>query len=299
MEKKKKLNFLLLFELIIFITQIYALIEYLFKNFDRYNFGDLMNSVKRIYHNKKLYNNDKYFSTLKEFKEVFNEYGEELIMRQGLFIYYFIFFEFLILLFLFIGFMQNILLIYPKFYIKTCIFIFIIITHLNYFGIINFFIGIIINYCINYNNIKYKYIFFILVIIIAIFGFIYHLFYENNKLNLTNEQLKEFSEIKNEIYKNLELVNKRIFYLRIYPIYIILSSFIHIIINIIIEKNKEIIKEINIPNIQGKSEDNKPPIKQYKKAILLKKNIFTLDLENDGFFTFKIISFINKILKIE
>ena len=287
MEKKKNLVFLLLIELIIFITQIYVLIEYLLKNFERYNFGDLMNSVKRIYHNKKLYNNDKYFSILKEFKEVFNEYGEELIMRQGLFIYYFIFFEFLILLLLFIGFMQSILLIYPKFYIKTYIFIFIIITHLNYFGIINLFIGIIINYCINYNNIKYKYIFFILVIIIAIFGFIYHLFYENNKLNLTNEQLKEFNEIQNEIYKNLELVNKRIFYLRIYPIYIILSSFIHIIINITIKKNKEILKEINISNIQEKSEDNKPPINQYKKAILLKKNIFTLDLENDGFFTFK------------
>lgn len=287
MEKKKNLVFLLLIELIIFITQIYVLIEYLLKNFERYNFGDLMNSVKRIYHNKKLYNNDKYFSILKEFKEVFNEYGEELIMRQGLFIYYFIFFEFLILLLLFIGFMQSILLIYPKFYIKTYIFIFIIITHLNYFGIINLFIGIIINYCINYNNIKYKYIFFILVIIIAIFGFIYHLFYENNKLNLTNEQLKEFNEIQNEIYKNLELVNKRIFYLRIYPIYIILSSFIHIIINITIKKNKEILKEINISNIQEKSEDNKPPINQYKKAILLKKNIFTLDLENDGFLLLK------------
>ena len=102
MEKKKNLVFLLLIELIIFITQIYALIEYLLKNFERYNFGDLMNSVKRIYHNKKLYNNDKYFPILKEFKEVFNEYGEELIMRHGLFIYYFTFFEFLILLFLFI-----------------------------------------------------------------------------------------------------------------------------------------------------------------------------------------------------
>jgi len=272
MEKKKKLIFLLLFELIIFITQIYALIEYLFKNFERYNFGDLMNSVKRIYHNKKLYNNDKYFSILKEFKEVFNGYGEELMMSQGLFIYYFIFFEFLILLLLFIGFMQNILLIYPKFYIKTCIFIFIIITHLNYIGIINFFIGIIINYCINYNNIKYKYIFFILVIIIAIFGFIYHLFYENNKLNLTNEQLKEFSEIQNEIYKNLELVNKRIFYLRIYSIYIILSSFAHIIINIIIEKNNEIIKEINIPNHQEKKYEDNKSLTQNEQTILLKKN---------------------------
>ena len=295
MEKKKKLIFLLLIELIIFITQIFVLIDYLVKNIARYKFSDFMNSVKRIISDKKLYNNGIDISI---FEEVFNGYGEEKMVGQGFFLYHFVFFEFLILLFLFIGFMINILLIYPKFYIKTCIFIFIIITHLNDLGIVNLFIGIIINYCINYNNIKYKFIFFLLVINIAIFGFIYHLFYENDKLNLINEQLKEFDDFQNEINKNLKLVTKRIFYLRIYPIYIILSSIIHIIINIKIEKNKEIIKEINIPFIEEKKSEDNEQITQMNKQYI-KKNLINLDLENDGFFIFKIISFLNKILKIE
>ena len=292
MEKKKKLIFLLLIELIIFITQIFVLIDYLNKNIARYKFSDFMNSVKRIISDKKLYNNGIDISI---FEEVFNGYSEEKMLGQGFFLYHFVFFEFLILLFLFIGFMINILLIYPKFYIKTCIFIFIIITHLNDLGIVNLFIGIIINYCINYNNIKYKFIFFLLVINIAIFGFIYHLFYENDKLNLINEQLKEFDDFQNEINKNLKLVTKRIFYLRIYSIYIILSSIVHIIINIKIEKNKEIIKEINIPFIEEKKSEDNEPITQNEQ----KKNLINLDLENDGFFIFKIISFLNKILKIE
>jgi len=296
MEKKKKLIFLLLIELIIFITQIFVLIDYLVKNIARYKFSDFMNSVKRIISDKKLYNNGIDISI---FEEVFNGYGEEKIPGQGFFLYHFVFFEFLILLFLFIGFMINILLIYPKFYIKTCIFIFIIITHLNDLGIVNLFIGIIINYCINYNNIRYKFIFFLLVINIAIFGFIYHLFYENDKLNLINEQLKEFDDFQNEINKNLKLVTKRIFYLRIYPIYIILSSIVHIIINIKIEKNKEIIKEINIPFIEEKKIEDNEPITQNEQTIFTKKNLINLDLENDGFFIFKIISFLNKILKIE
>ena len=292
MEKKEKLIFLLLIELIIFITQIFVLIDYLNKNIARYKFSDFMNSVKRIISDKKLYNNGIDISI---FEEVFNGYSEEKMLGQGFFLYHFVFFEFLILLFLFIGFMINILLIYPKFYIKTCIFIFIIITHLNDLGIVNLFIGIIINYCINYNNIKYKFIFFLLVINIAIFGFIYHLFYENDKLNLINEQLKEFDDFQNEINKNLKLVTKRIFYLRIYSIYIILSSIVHIIINIKIEKNKEIIKEINIPFIEEKKSEDNEPITQNEQ----KKNLINLDLENDGFFIFKIISFLNKILKIE
>lgn len=296
MEKKKKLIFLLLIELIIFITQIFVLIDYLNKNIARYKFSDFMNSVKRIISDKKLYNNGIDISI---FEEVFNGYGEELILSHTFFLYHFVFFEFLILLFLFIGFMINILLIYPKFYIKTCIFIFIIITHLNDLGIVNLFIGIIINYCINYNNIKYKFIFFLLVINIAIFEFIYHLFYENDKLNLTNEQLKEFDDFQNEINKNLKLINKRIFYLRIYSIYIILSSIVHIIINIKIEKNKEIIKEINIPFIEEKKSEDNEQITQNEQTILLKKNLIKFDFENDGFFIFKLISFLNKILKIE
>ena len=57
---------------------------------------------------------------------------------------------------------------------------------------------------------------------------------EKGNVDLSYEEMERFGNFKSEIMKNLNEVNNRIFYLRMYSIILLICSFIHIILSFII-----------------------------------------------------------------
>ena len=109
------------------------------------------------------------------------------------------------------------------------------------------FIFLIIGFYINYKrthstliNIVTPICFFTINLFTAILELYFVIFYEEGKLNLTENELNEFGEFKKTIIENLNSVNRRIFYLRIYSFYLVFCSIIHIIITFILKNIVEI-----------------------------------------------------------
>ena len=124
------------------------------------------------------------------------------------------------------------------------------------------FIFLIIGFYINYNkihntliNIATPICFFTINLFTAILALFFVVFYDEGKLNLTENDLNEFGEFKKTILENLNSVTRRIFYLRIIAFYLVFCSIIHILITFIlkniieIESSNEVITKKNVKNI--------------------------------------------------
>ena len=117
---------------------------------------------------------------------------------------------------------------------KGLILLFVIIVHF-IIGLFSLFGLLINNYSINHNKTKcFSFCLYIYTFLVGIIE-IYFVFTEEiGKVDLSDEEIDKFGNFKSEIMKNLNEVNNRIFYLRIYSVILLICSFIHIILSFII-----------------------------------------------------------------
>jgi len=133
---------------------------------------------------------------------------------------------------------------------------------------------------------------FNLNLLTSFFEFYFAFFYESSELDLTEAQLKHFNDFKEKIINNLNSVSKRIIFLKIYSILLIICSIIHIIFTIILRKT--IINEkatVSIPILEKEEKDIEEIDENNSEN---SGNFIKFDMENDKLLVMKFILFINK-----
>ena len=184
-----------------------------------------------------------------------------------------------------------------------CFFIFLVFL-IQFINFIFLIIGFYINYKKIHNtliNIVTPICFFIINLFTAILELYFVTFYEEGKLNLTENELNEFGEFKKTIVENLNSVTRRIFYLRIYAFYLVFCSIIHIIITFILKNIVEIESSNEIIS-KKKSKDKyecllDEEINEENNNMENKNEKFIkFDDETDKLITMKLVSFIMKKL---
>ena len=175
------------------------------------------------------------------------------------------------------------------------ILLFVIIIH--FFN----FIFLIIGFCIHKNktntnciNICFPIFFFSLNLLTSFFEFYFEFFYECSELGLTEAQLNLFEGFKEQIITNLNYVKKRIIYMKIYSVLLIICNIIHIIFTIILRKATKNIK----PPVPIKEKEEKDVDEIVEDNNENSDNFIKFDNEINGPPTMKFIKYINTKLGV-
>ena len=246
-------NILFKIEFFVLIIQIYALYDFASKNSSRYNYDVFVIEVEKQIEQKKNKDLEIYY----KFYNVFGHYQDTNLGPQLFIIFFINMIHFFNFIFLIIG-----------FYI-----------HKNKTNS-------------NCKNICIPIFLFSLNLLISIFEFYFEFFCECSELGLTKAQLNLFNDYKEQIIKNLNSVKKRISFMKIYSILLIICNIIHIILTIILRKA---IKNKNTPVPIPALEKEEKDIEEINEDNSGKgRNFILFDNESNGLFVMKFIKFINK-----
>ena len=252
----KNPNLLFKIEYFVLIVQIYVLYDFAKKNISRYYYHAFIKEVRDQIKQKKL---NCYI--IRNFYNVFSEYSDSVCIDHGVIILIVWTIHFLNFIFLIIG-----------FYI-----------HKNKTNA-------------NCKNICVPIFLFSINLLTSFFEFYFEFFYEISELGLTEAQLNAFNDFKEKIINNLNSVSKRIIYLKIDSILLIICSIIHIILTIILRntiKNKK--TSASTPSLETEKKDMEENSKINSENC---EKFIKFENGNNGLYVLKFILFINKKLGI-